>query len=793
MLHNSFTYHHFWFKKLQFGRPNFGLKSRTMKNLICIITFGCLISFGIQAQEETAKTKFYAGIVAEEIDGDLEKAISIYQDILNSEKRDRQISAKCLYHIGLCYDKMESGKAMDIFVELLEKYPDQGDLASLARNQIDKLEDANTFIDPRDGHKYKWVEIGNQTWMAENLAYMPHVNPPKKQEYGIWVYDYEGHDVAAAKATENYQKYGCLYDWTTAMDIDPKFLAGHWEGDSENHQGLCPPGWRMPRDEDWTKIEVMLGLDPAYDKNASEWDLGYRTACGGLKLKSTRGWLSGGNGTNYLGLSMNPGGYRQNDENKLSSQHHTGLGETGQYWTTFEYKDSLSNPPRKGFMQNPKYDMAFYRSLSNWTEGKSDDNIYRGWVDKVSGFSIRCIKSHSNSGNTKLISYTEEARTKSVQSQPIEPNYVSIIPELLKIIPKDQTNRNIRSVDPISKDTLFFPTYTHSEIIDNRLIYSTSSDSTISAFDILSYKKLWEKKYFVSGGFKINGDTIVFSNSESILSVNTIDGKKISSHPFPEAYVLDLMDNQRIIVQPKSGRRSIFECIDYSTGKKVWEFYLSDSSKFSKPVFDETKMYFGVTRNVQNFNNPVDPKNPTFLALNKSNGEIEWRFGQGNKASHREPLLYDNNIIFMDYIDQYVYSLDKKNGRASWSYYMDHRGSSPLIQKPSGIYFNDNRFFWGNSQVYKIDHSGKEIWKKKLLENLSPTEIYSISGDDHILLTISNSLESYLMFIDHEVDQPNYMIELPQKSLGLIRFYKDKIIIPTQTGIFFYKYPDFKE
>lgn len=118
---------------------------------------------------------------------------------------------------------------------MIEKYPEAGDYASLARTRMQKLRDANTFIDPRDGHKYRWVKIGNQIWMAENLAYMPHVNPPMKQEWGIWVYDYDGEDVAEAKATENYQNYGCLDDWAMAMDIDPKYLEEPWNGDSEKH------------------------------------------------------------------------------------------------------------------------------------------------------------------------------------------------------------------------------------------------------------------------------------------------------------------------------------------------------------------------------------------------------------------------------------------------------------------------------------------------------------------------------------------------------------------------------
>ena len=103
-------------------------------------------------------------------------------------------------------------------------------------NALKPLRKLNVFNDSRDGQKYHTIKIGDQVWMAENLAYIPSDFPSK--ENGVWVYGYEGSDVNEAKATENFKTYGCLYDWETA-----------------NNKGVCPPGWHLPSKKEF---EILL-------------------------------------------------------------------------------------------------------------------------------------------------------------------------------------------------------------------------------------------------------------------------------------------------------------------------------------------------------------------------------------------------------------------------------------------------------------------------------------------------------------------------------------------------------
>ncbi|MDA3853143.1 MAG: FISUMP domain-containing protein, partial [Bacteroidales bacterium] len=110
---------------------------------------------------------------------------------------------------------------------------------------------SGTFTDSRDNNTYNWVTIGEQVWMAENLAYLPRVHSnalfanADSACYGV--YGYDGTDVTAAKDSANYSTYGVLYNWYAAM-------AGASSSDASPSgvQGVCPTGWHLPSDDEWT-------------------------------------------------------------------------------------------------------------------------------------------------------------------------------------------------------------------------------------------------------------------------------------------------------------------------------------------------------------------------------------------------------------------------------------------------------------------------------------------------------------------------------------------------------------
>jgi uncharacterized protein (TIGR02145 family) len=135
-----------------------------------------------------------------------------------------------------------------------------------------------SFTDARDGHVYKTVTIGNDVWMAENLAF--------KLENGCWAYGNE---------EGNVKTYGYLYNWISAVQA-------------------CPKGWHLPSNQEWDALTKTLGGVEA----------------SGPKLKVTTGWLKDKNSTNESGFTALPGGARHWDGSFY------GIGSSGSWWGSVE-------------------------------------------------------------------------------------------------------------------------------------------------------------------------------------------------------------------------------------------------------------------------------------------------------------------------------------------------------------------------------------------------------------------------------------------------------------------------
>ena len=130
----------------------------------------------------------------------------------------------------------------------------------------------------------------------------------------------------------NGVQFGKLYNWYAVTDL----------------RGLCPTGWRIPEDGDWSSLTDVLGgnLDA------------------GRKMKTSSGWVQAGGGSNESGFNGMPGGYRNFDGKFLPV-------DFGSWWSS----------------TGVGHDHAWVRTL---VPGKN--GVFRYYGNRNSGFSVRCLK-----------------------------------------------------------------------------------------------------------------------------------------------------------------------------------------------------------------------------------------------------------------------------------------------------------------------------------------------------------------------------------------------------------------
>ena len=197
------------------------------------------------------------------------------------------------------------------------------------------------ITDSRDGKVYTTVLIGSQCWMAQNLNVGTRINGEFirhqiQSNNGILEkYCYNDDE-------NNCNTYGGLYQWDEAMQYFS----------TEGVQGICPTGWHLPTDSEWTTLTTYLG--------------GEDIAGGKMKEADTTHWNSPNTGaTNSSGFTAFPGGVCDN------IGFFVNLGYSC-YW-------------RSSTMENEFY--GWIRHLSYNSNG-----IDRSGADWYDGVAVRCLR-----------------------------------------------------------------------------------------------------------------------------------------------------------------------------------------------------------------------------------------------------------------------------------------------------------------------------------------------------------------------------------------------------------------
>ena len=111
-----------------------------MKNLlICLLIYSCILSIQSPILAQSSQQLFQKGMIQEEGEGNLTKAIEIYKSIVDDVSVDRELRAKALLHVGICYEKLGNQNARRTYQKLISEYSDQEAIAAVGLEKLKEL------------------------------------------------------------------------------------------------------------------------------------------------------------------------------------------------------------------------------------------------------------------------------------------------------------------------------------------------------------------------------------------------------------------------------------------------------------------------------------------------------------------------------------------------------------------------------------------------------------------------------------------------------------------------------
>ena len=227
-----------------------------------------------------------------------------------------------------------------------------------------------------DNNTYNTVQIGSQCWMKENL---------RTTKYADGTAIAKGTSTSTTKAyryypnndSSNVSTYGYLYNWPAVM-----YNSASSSAYPSGVQGICPTGWHVPSDAEWTQLTTYIKSQPEYVcDGCSGTDNEWVTFCIAKALASTTtSWTPSdfpcgvGNipsSNNATGFSAVPAGFCHGD--------YIVFGGDACFWSATQ-RDSI---------------IAYFCALYT-----TQDFVIRNGDHKSIGFSVRCLKDEGGSSAT---------------------------------------------------------------------------------------------------------------------------------------------------------------------------------------------------------------------------------------------------------------------------------------------------------------------------------------------------------------------------------------------------------
>jgi len=210
------------------------------------------------------------------------------------------------------------------------------------------------ITDDRDGKTYNTLQVNDQCWMAQNLNIGVRIPGTNDQTDNAIIEKY-----CYLNSEANCDVYGGLYQWNEMMQYST----------TQGIKGICPTGWHMPSDAEWTNFSDYVKSQPNYLCSNNVNNIAKAMASTSNWITSSTTCAIGNNllANNATGFTAQSGGFRTTDSGGSFFNQST----YGYWWSSSASSTSYSH----------------HRYLKNSSALLSRDTEYKSY-----GFSVRCLK-----------------------------------------------------------------------------------------------------------------------------------------------------------------------------------------------------------------------------------------------------------------------------------------------------------------------------------------------------------------------------------------------------------------
>lgn len=237
--------------------------------------------------------------------------------------------------------------------------------------------DSIYYVLDHEHNRYSTMQIGlNRCWMKENLR--TTTSPSDPSLYIVGSKDMEVDLPYTSRLACWYKNdstanshYGLLYNWCAAADTTNDESADPWNCSLPvNHRGICPTGWHLPTNQEWTELETYLNGDE-YSTFSADTIAGMLSGSCDWKVSTIH--HTPGNYHDSLwaasGFTVLPAGQFAISEGSTKME---GLGTSAKFWTA---------------SQGNANSHAVYHGLDY-----NKPMVTRSDLDKSMGLSVRCVR-----------------------------------------------------------------------------------------------------------------------------------------------------------------------------------------------------------------------------------------------------------------------------------------------------------------------------------------------------------------------------------------------------------------